>query len=303
MANVGFIGLGNMGGPMAQRLLDAGHTVTGYNRTKARAQWLMDLGMGWADSPREAVEKSQVTISMLRDTAALEAVAEGPDGLLAGLAPGKVFVDMSTVNPSVSQALAGKIASLGAHMLDAPVSGSSVTLLAGRLSIMVGGEREVYERVRPILQAIGPTVDYVGPNGLAVTMKVATNLSLPVQILSFCESILLAEKSGIPRETAIKVLLNSVVASPALNYRIPLIMDPPEEPLFDCSMMQKDLKLALELGRDLAVPLPTTALADQWLSAARGWGLESQDFASLFQLIAELAGVDGSPAGAKPPEE
>ena len=295
MAKVGFIGLGAMGGPMAQRLMDAGHMVTGYNRTQARAQWLRDLGMRWADTPRQAVQASEVTISMLRDTAALEAVANGGDGVLAGLSPGQVFVDMSTVNPSVSRVLAAKVTALGAHMLDAPVSGSSVTLLAGRLSIMVGGEREVYERVKPVLEAIGPTVDYVGENGLAVTMKVATNLSLPVQILSFCESILLAEKSGIPRKTAIQVLLNSVVASPALQYRIPLILDPPQDPLFDVSMMQKDLKLALELGQGLAVPLPTTALADQWLTAARGWGLESQDFAALFQLLAELSGVDGTP--------
>ena len=176
-------------------------------------------------------------------------------------------------------------------MLDAPVSGSSVTLLAGNLSIMVGGDREIFDVVKPILQAIGPTVNYVGINGLAVTMKIATNLSLPVQILSFCESILLAEKSGIPRETAIEVLLNSVVASPALKYRIPLIQNPPDEPLFDVNMMQKDLKLALELGLGLGVPLPTTALSNEWLTATRGMGLADQDFAALFQVLASLSGV------------
>ena len=257
MANVGFIGLGTMGGPMAQRLLDAGYTVTGYNRTQSRAQWLMDLGMRWAGSPRAVAEAGDVTFTMLRDTQALEDVAAGPDGLVAGLGPGKIYVDMSTVSPDASRTLAGRVAETGAQMLDAPVSGSSVTLLAGRLSIMAGGDREVFEQVKPILQAIGPTVNYVGGNGLAVAMKVATNLSLPVQVLAFCESILLAEKSGIPRETAIEVLLNSVVASPALQYRIPLILDPPEEPLFDVNMMQKDLKLALEMGEALGVcPCP-----------------------------------------------
>ncbi len=291
MANVGFIGLGTMGGPMAQRLMDAGHTVTGYNRTQSRAQWLIDLGMRWAGSPRAAAEASGVTLSMLRDTQALEDVAAGPDGLLAGLGPGKVYVDMSTVSPEASRSLAGRVAETGARMLDAPVSGSSVTLLAGRLSIMAGGDPEVFERVKPILQAIGPTVNYVGGNGLAVTMKVAINLSLPVQVLAFCESILLAEKSGIPRETAIEVLLNSVVASPALQYRIPLILDPPEEPLFDVNMMQKDLKLALEMGELLGVPLPTTALSNQWLTAARGWGVGDRDFAALYEVLAGLSGV------------
>ena len=291
MANVGFIGLGTMGGPMAQRLLDAGYTVTGYNRTQSRAQWLMDLGMRWAGSPRAVAEAADVTFTMLRDTQALEDVAAGPDGLVAGLGPGKIYVDMSTVSPDASRTLAGRVAETGAQMLDAPVSGSSVTLLAGRLSIMAGGDREVFEQVKPILQAIGPTVNYVGGNGLAVAMKVATNLSLPVQVLAFCESILLAEKSGIPRETAIEVLLNSVVASPALQYRIPLILDPPEEPLFDVNMMQKDLKLALEMGEALGVPLPTTALSNQWLTAARGWGVGDQDFVALYQVLSRLAGM------------
>jgi 3-hydroxyisobutyrate dehydrogenase-like beta-hydroxyacid dehydrogenase len=291
MANVGFIGLGTMGGPMAQRLLDAGYTVTGYNRTQSRAQWLMDLGMRWAGSPRAVAEAADVTFTMLRDTQALEDVAAGPDGLVAGLGPGKIYVDMSTVSPDASRTLAGRVAETGAQMLDAPVSGSSVTLLAGRLSIMAGGDREVFEQVKPILQAIGPTVNYVGGNGLAVAMKVATNLSLPVQVLAFCESILLAEKSGIPRETAIEVLLNSVVASPALQYRIPLILDPPEGPLFDVNMMQKDLKLALEMGEALGVPLPTTALSNQWLTAARGWGVGDQDFVALYQVLSRLAGM------------
>lgn len=292
MANVGFIGLGTMGGPMVRRLLDAGHTVTGYNRTKSRAQWLIDLGMRWADTPREVAEAVEVTLSMLRDTDALHDVTSGPDGLLAGLRPGSVYADMSTVSPEASRQLASQVSAKGAHMLDAPVSGSSVTLLAGQLSIMVGGDRTIFDQVKPILQAIGPTVNYVGVNGLAVTMKIATNLSLPVQILSFCESILLAEKSGIPRATAIEVLLNSVVASPALKYRIPLIQNPPDEPLFDVNMMQKDLKLALELGQELGVPLPTTALSNQWLTAARGMGLADQDFAALFQVLASLSGVD-----------
>ncbi|MCH7622297.1 MAG: NAD(P)-dependent oxidoreductase [Chloroflexi bacterium] len=292
MAKLGFIGLGTMGGPMVQRLLDAGHQVTGFNRTRSRAQWLVDLGMDWADSPRVASQSAEVTFTMVRDTEALQAVAQGPDGLLAGLGPGKIYVEMSTVSPAISQELAQQVAAKGARMLDAPVSGSVITLKAGQLSIMVGGDRETYEQVRPVLLNIGPTVNYVGGSGLAVMMKIAINLSLPVQIMALCEGLLLAEKSGIPRKVALEVLLNSVVASPALKYRAPLILDPPPEPLFDVNMIQKDLLLALEMGQRLGVPLPTSATTNQWLNAARGMNLADQDFAVLFQVLARLSGIE-----------
>ena len=292
MAKLGFIGLGTMGGPMVQRLLDAGHEVTGYNRTRSRAQWLLDLGMDWADSPREASQFAEVTFTMVRDTEALQAVALGPDGLLAGLGLDKIYVEMSTVSPAISQELAQQVAEKGAQMLDGPVSGSAITLKAGQLSIMVGGDREAYEQVRPVLLDIGPTVNYVGGSGLAVMMKIAVNLSLPVQILALCEGLLLAEKSGISREVALEVLLNSVVASPALKYRAPLILDPPPEPLFDVNMIQKDLLLALEMGQRLGVPLPTSATTNQWLNAARGMNLADQDFAVLFQVLARLSGIE-----------
>ena len=292
MAKLGFIGLGTMGGPMVQRLLDAGHDVTGYNRTRSRAQWLLDLGMDWADSPREASQFAEVTFTMVRDTEALQAVALGPDGLLAGLGPDKIYVEMSTVSPAISQELAQQVAEKGAQMLDGPVSGSAITLKAGQLSIMVGGDREAYEQVRPVLLDIGPTVNYVGGSGLAVMMKIAVNLSLPVQILALCEGLLLAEKSGIPREVALEVLLNSVVASPALKYRAPLILEPPAEPLFDVNMIQKDLLLALDMGQRLGVPLPTGATANQWLNAARGMNLADQDFTVLFQVLARLSGIE-----------
>src|ERR671919_1344046 len=193
MAKLGFIGLGTMGGPMVKRLLAAGYAVIGYNRTRSRGEWLLDLGMRWGDTPRAVAGSADVVFTMVRDTEALLAVTSGPDGLLAGLKPGSVYVDMSTVSPATSQGLAAQVAAKGAQMLDAPVSGSVVTLEAGQLSIMVGGQRETFKKTRPILQDIGPTVNYVGRNGLAVMMKVAINLSLPVQILSFCESILLAE--------------------------------------------------------------------------------------------------------------
>jgi 3-hydroxyisobutyrate dehydrogenase-like beta-hydroxyacid dehydrogenase len=292
MPNLGFVGLGTMGGPMVKRLLAAGHTVTGYNRTRSRGEWLLALGMRWGDTPRAVAESADIVFTMVSDTEALLTVAGGPDGLLAGLKPGSVYVDMSTVSPAASQELAAQVAAKGAQMLDAPVSGSVVTLEAGQLSIMVGGDRATFEQVKSVLQAIGPTVNYMGGHGLAVMMKVAINLSLPVQILAFCEGLLLAEKAGIPRETAVEALLNSVVASPALKYRAPLILDMPDQPLFDVNMIQKDVLLALEMGRELQVPLPTTAVTNQWLTAARGMGFQDRDFAILFKVLARMSGVE-----------
>lgn len=292
MAAVGFVGLGVMGGRIARRLLQAGHTVTGYNRTRAKAEWLLAEGMRPADSPRAAVEASDITFSMVTGTTALRAVTGGPDGVLAGLGPGKVYVDMSTVSPSASRELAGKVAERGAAMLDAPVSGSVVTLEEGRLSIMVGGDREVVDRVLPVLRDIGPTVTHVGPGGLAVLMKIATNLSLAVQMVAFSEGVLLAEKAGIPRETAVEVLLHSVIASPMVRYRGPFVLKQPEEAWFDVDMMQKDLLLALEAGRELDVALPTTAVSNQLLTAARAMGLQERDFATVFTVLARMSGLE-----------
>jgi 3-hydroxyisobutyrate dehydrogenase-like beta-hydroxyacid dehydrogenase len=199
---------------------------------------------------------------------------------------------MSTASPMASQELAGLVAERGAAMLDAPVSGSVVTLEEGRLSIMVGGDREVFDRVLPILRDIGPTVTHVGPHGLAVLMKIATNLSLAVQMAAFSEGVLLAEKGGIPRETAVQVLLSSVIASPMLRYRAPFILEMPEEAWFDVDMMQKDMQLALEAGRELDVPLPTTAITNQLLTTARAMGLREQDFATLFTALARMSGLE-----------
>jgi 3-hydroxyisobutyrate dehydrogenase-like beta-hydroxyacid dehydrogenase len=292
MAEIGFVGLGVMGSRITRRLLAAGHTVIGHNRTRAKADWLIAEGMAWAASPRAVAEVAEVTFSMVTGTAALEAITRGPDGVVAGLGPGKVYVDMSTASPKASQELAGLVAERGAAMLDAPVSGSVVTLEEGRLSIMVGGDRDVFDRVLPILREIGPTVTHVGAHGLAVLMKIATNLSLAVQMAAFSEGVLLAEKGGIPRETAVQVLLHSVIASPMVRYRGPFVLKQPEEAWFDVDMMQKDLLLALEAGRELDVALPTTAVSNQLLTAARAMGLQERDFATVFTVLARMSGLE-----------
>jgi 3-hydroxyisobutyrate dehydrogenase-like beta-hydroxyacid dehydrogenase len=276
---------------MVQRLLAAGHRVTGYNRTKSKAQRLLDAGMEWGDTPRAVAQAADIIFSMVTNTPALEAVTGGPDGIVAGLGAGKIYIDMSTVSPAASREVARQVEARGAQMLDAPVSGSVTTLEEGKLSFMVGGDRKVLEKARPILEAIGPKVTHVGGNGLAVSMKIATNLSLAVQMLAFSEGVLLAEKSGIARETAVEVLLNSVMASPMVKYRGPFVLNMPDEAWFDVNMMQKDLLLALELGRQLDVPLPTTATTNEMLTAARGMGLAEKDFAILFEALARMAGV------------
>jgi 3-hydroxyisobutyrate dehydrogenase-like beta-hydroxyacid dehydrogenase len=291
MANLGFVGLGVMGGEMALRLLAKGHVVTGYNRTRSKAVRLIDAGMKWARSPREVATASDFIFSMVTNSSALEMIVEGPDGIIVGLSSGKVLIDMSTVSPEFSRSVATKVRTKGADMVDAPVSGSVITLQEGKLSVMVGGRRDAFDRILPLLLDIGPKVTYVGDNGLALVMKIAANLSLAVQMLAFSEGVLLAEKSGISREVAVEVLTNSAIASPMVKYRGPFVLRLPAEAWFNVNMMQKDMLLALDLGRALDVPMPTTAITNEFLTSARGMGLVHEDFAVLFDVLASMSGV------------
>ena len=294
MPSIAFVGLGAMGSAMAQRLLAAGHHVTGYNRTRAKAEALASRGLVVADSARAAVEAAEVVLSMVTDSDALRDVALRDDGILAGLGRGAIWAEMSTVSPAVTRMLGERVQDKGATLLDAPVSGSTVTIAQGQLSFIVGGDPAALERVRPVLLAIGPTITHVGALGLAVTMKIAVNLSIGVQMLAFSESVLLAEKSGIPREKAVEALLKGVTASPMLKYRGPFVLDMPEEALFSVMLMQKDMRLALEQGRAVGVPLPSTGLVHELLTGARGLGLAEKDFAALFEVLAKLSGLGGS---------
>jgi len=291
MANLGYIGLGAMGGRMAARLLAKGHAVTGYNRTRSKAEALTGVGLRVAGTPRDVATAADVTFVMVANSEALKSVAEGADGFLAGAGAAKTIVDMSTVSPALSRELAARVRATGADMVDAPVSGSVLTLEQGKLSIMVGGERATFDRLKPLLEDIGPKVTYVGPHGLAVSMKIATNISVAVQMLAFAEGVLLAEKSGIARATAVDVMTHSAIGSPMLQYRGPFVLQMPDEAWFNTTMMQKDLRLALEMGRELGVPLPTTSTTNEWLTAARAIGLADEDFAAVFQALARAAGA------------
>ena len=222
----------------------------------------------------------------------LEAVASGSDGILAGLAAGMIWVDMSTVSPRASRGLAERVHALGAAMLDAPVSGSIPQVQAGTLTIMVGGDQDAYKRVEPLLRELG-TPTHIGANGQGLVLKLAINISLAVQMLAFAEGILLAERAGIDRKLAVEVMSGSAIGSPMLKARAALVLDLPDEAWFDVGLMQKDVALALDTGRELRVPLPSAAVADQLLTVARALGYEQRDLAALFQVLGQLAGSPG----------
>jgi 3-hydroxyisobutyrate dehydrogenase-like beta-hydroxyacid dehydrogenase len=294
MATLGFVGLGAMGSRLATRLMAAGHTVVGYNRTAEKARALVAAGLRLERTPRAVTEATDTVFSMITDDAALRAVALGPEGVVAGLRSGAVWVEMSTVGPAVVRELGDAVAARGAAILDVPVSGSTITVEQGTASFQVGGDPKALDRVRPYLAAMGSGgVTHVGPLGLAKTMKVATNLGLAVQILAFSEAVLLAEKSGIAREVAVDALLKSVVASPMIKYRGPFVVGRmPRDAWFPVPMIQKDLQLALDHGRAIGVPLPTTALTQEFLTMARGLGLGDRDFATVFDVLARLSGLN-----------
>ena len=289
MTTLGFVGLGHMGGNMAARLLAAGHTVYGESRDRRHADDLVHEGLQWRDTPREVVETADIIFTSVPDDAVLESVASGPDGILAGLEEGKIWVDMSTVSPHVSREIAKRVKAQGAAMLDAPVSGSVPQVQAGTLTIMVGGDEEAYARVEALLLELGsPT--HIGENGQGLVLKLAINISLAVQMLAFAEGLVLAERAGIDRKRAVDVMTQSPIGSPMLKARADLVLDLPDEAWFDIGLMQKDVALALDTGRELHVALPSAATADQLLTLARARGYERRDIAALHEVLAQLAG-------------
>ena len=287
---LGWIGLGDMGHVIIPRLIDAGHEVAGWNRTASKADLLVDRGMTWAGSPREVAAASEFVFSMVTDAAAVSAVALGDDGIISGLASDGIYLDMSTIDPQVSRETSARFAEAGLTMLDAPVSGSPVTIAQGSASTMVGGDRAAYGRVESVLHDIGSKVSYIGPPGTAVQMKVAINLTLIVEMVVFCESVALAEKGGVDRAVAVDAMLKSVVASPVMGYRGPFILDMPDKPLADVTLQQKDMVLALEVARRQGSAAPLGAVANELLNACRGLGIDHRDFVTVFDVYHMLSG-------------
>ena len=283
-----------MGSRLAGRLLDAGHGVYGTNRTRSKAEPLIERGMVWRATPRDVAASAEVIFSMVSDDSALEAISSGPDGTLAGLAPGKVHVDMSTVSPGASKALAEDVLSSGALMLDAPVSGSVPQAEAGTLAIMVGGDEEAFRRVEALLRELGQTVTHVGANGQGLVLKLAINISLAAQPLAFSEGLLLAERSGIDPHLAAHVMSESPIGSPMLKARVPLFLDPQHEAWFDLQLMQKDIRLARQAAEHLGLATPSAVAADDVIERAKQLGLEHRDIAAFHDVLAEQA-TDTSP--------
>lgn len=287
---IGFIGLGIMGGRMALNLLRAGYSLTVYNRTLEKTQPVAKAGASVAGSPAEVAQNSEIVITMVSDSAALQSVVLGPGGVLESLQPDTVLIDMSTVDPKTSRQIAEAVRAKGGHMLDAPVSGSTLLAEQGTLSIMVGGEEGVHERVRDVLLKMGNRTTHVGPNGAAASLKLAVNIIIGVTMQVLAESIVLAERAGVPPEIAVEVLSNSAVASPFLKYKAPQLLQPLGPTAFTANMMQKDFTLALQMAREVGVPLPVTATANEVLTMARGLGLGEQDFASVVTVLKQLSG-------------
>jgi 3-hydroxyisobutyrate dehydrogenase-like beta-hydroxyacid dehydrogenase len=276
MSVVGVVGLGAMGGHLAGRLLDTGHDVHGTNRTASKAQALIARGLQWQDTPREVASAADVVISMVTDDAALDAITRGPDGIVAGLSPDTVYVDMSSVSPQASRQVAERIQAAGGHVLDAPVSGSVPQVEQGTLAIMVGGDEATFQRVEPLLRQLGQTVTRVGDNGAGVQ--------------AFSEGLLLAERGGIDARLAAEVMSQSPIGSPMLKARVPLLLDLPDDAWFTVRLMHKDIRLALNEAQRAAVTLPSAAAAAGMLARARDLGYAERDIAALYEVLAKVSG-------------
>jgi 3-hydroxyisobutyrate dehydrogenase-like beta-hydroxyacid dehydrogenase len=283
---IGFVGLGHMGGNMAARYLAAGYSVDGEARSREGLEHLLDEGLSWCDTPREVAQSADVVITSIPNDDVLGDVASGDDGIIAGLETGKIWVDMSTVSPSASREVADRVRESGGVMLDAPVSGSVPQVKSGTLTIMVGGDERAYERVEPVLRELG-TPTRIGENGQGIVLKLAINISLAVQMLALSEGLLMAERDGVDRELAVKVMTESPIGSPMLKARVPLILDPSGEAWFDVELMRKDIRLALQTADELHVPVPSAHAADEVLTLADELGYSHRDIAALREVLAK----------------
>jgi 3-hydroxyisobutyrate dehydrogenase-like beta-hydroxyacid dehydrogenase len=300
MTAIGFVGLGAMGSRIAGRLL-RGNQLYGTNRTPSRASELITQGMIWRGTPRAVAAEADVIFSMVTDDAALEAITSGPNGILAGLAPGKIYIDMSTVSPQASRELARHVQTLGASMLDAPVSGTVTAAEAGTLTIMVGGPEDAFRAVEQRLRQLGSAVTYVGGNGQALLLKLAINISLAAQMLAFSEGVLLAQRGGIDPALAADVMTSSAIGSPMLRARAPLMLDLPAQAWFDVQLMDKDIRIVLDTARELGVPVPSAVAAWGMLARAQELGYGHRDIAALYEVLARTpAGATGAPGSDAP---
>ena len=286
MAPYGFIGLGIMGSAMAANLVKAGFDVTVWNRTPAKCAPLAELGARVAASPRQVVAACDLTFAMLADPAAAEAVCFGPDGVLEGLTPGKSYVDLSTVAPATAARIGAAVSAAGGRFLEAPVSGSRKPAEEGTLVILAAGDRSLYDEGLPALEKLGKKILYLGAVGNGARMKLVVNMIMGGMMASFCEGLALGRKAGLAHADILDVLDAGALANPLFRLKGAAIGQGSFAAAFPLKHMQKDLRLALALGDELAQPLPSAAAANEAYKKARQLGLGDEDFAALFKAVA-----------------
>jgi len=288
---VGFIGLGIMGKPMALNLIKAGFEVTVYNRTASKTESLVSQGAKKAKSPREVAEETTVVITMVSDTPDVESVILGKNGVIEGVKPDSVVIDMSTISPEATRRIASRLKEKGAHMLDAPVSGGEQGAIEGTLSIMVGGDAEIFERCQPIFQAMGKNIIHVGQNGMGQTVKLINQILAAGTLNAVAEALLFAQKSGVNLEKAIEAVKGGAASSWQLINLAPRIIKRDFRPGFMIDLMQKDLNLVMRTADEMKVPLPATSLIHQMyysLQCAGECKIGTQD---LVKALERLSGV------------
>ena len=287
---VGFIGLGIMGGPMAKNLMQAGHELVLYTRTRQKAEDL--VGSGGAEvagSPREVAQKSTTIITMLPDSPEVREIVAGEDGILEGINEGSLIIDMSTISPVVTKELAAAAREKGASMLDAPVSGGDVGAQQGTLSIMVGGDEADFERARPIFEAVGKTITNVGDVGYGQVVKAANQVVVALTIEAVSEALVLGSKAGVDPEKILDVLSGGLAGNKVMEVKREKFLSHSFDPGFRIELHHKDLGIALAAGREYGVALPVTSIVDQMLEALKTKGRGDRDHSAILTLIEDLA--------------
>ncbi|RLI23422.1 hypothetical protein DRO47_00580 [Candidatus Bathyarchaeota archaeon] len=287
---IGFIGLGVMGKPMAMNLLKAGYPLTVWNRTRSKMEDLVKMGAAPGESPKDVAEKSDVVITMVTDSAAVEAVILGPSGVIEGVRPGMIVIDMSTISPSVTRRIAEKLKEKGVEMLDAPVSGGDIGAKQGTLSIMVGGSEEVFKECLPIFKVLGKRITYMGTNGMGQMTKLCNQVICALNIQAVCEGLILGAKAGLDLEKLLSVVTAGAAGSWMLSNLGPKIIKRDFEPGFKMVHQLKDLRLALAQASELNVPLPGTALVNQMFKAVEAAGLGEKGTQAAIVAVEKLAG-------------
>jgi 3-hydroxyisobutyrate dehydrogenase len=288
---IGFIGLGIMGRPMAKHLMDAGHTLTVWNRSRPGIDELVEAGADEGASPSDVAAKSEVVFTMVGDSPDVEAVSLGSDGIIAGAQAGLVHIDCTTMSPGVTQQIANAYAEKGIEILDAPVSGGEGGAINATLSIMVGGKQDVFERCKPLFEVVGKTITYCGPTGAGQTVKLCNQVAVSVTNMAVCEALVLAAKAGVSTKTMLDAISGGAASSWQMVNLGPKMIEGDFRPGFKVWHQQKDLRLALEVGRENDLPMPATALVAQLFASIATDGHKEAGTQALVKALEKLGDV------------